>query len=101
MDKSRFNGKTGEWLRFLLAASASLVIAYYSAQAVVNDKIADTQRQIAQVNGRVDVAITKEESHFEEVQRSLLRIERFMERIEATGADRATGEPYEVQRRSR
>lgn len=85
--------KAGDWTRFLLAAACAAIVAYFTALGEVN-------REIAKTNGRVDVAVTKEQSHFEEVQRSLVRIERFMERIEATGSDRLTGEPYSVQRQT-
>jgi hypothetical protein len=99
--ESRFNGRTGEWLRTLMILAVAAVVAFFAARIETNDRIAETNKQIAEVNGRVNVSVATEISHFEEVQRSLLRIERFMERIEATGADRRTGEPYAVQGRQR
>lgn len=101
MGESRFNGKTGEWLRALMLLAVAAVIGFFASRLDTNDRIAETNRKIADVSGRVDVAVARDEARFEEVQRGLLRIERFMERIEATGQDRQTGEPYAVQGRRR
>ncbi len=85
-----------EWVRYLLTAAMAGVISYFTAAN--------------QVENRVTSAEVTERLHFEEIQRSLTQIDvntqrrfeliqRAVERIEATGQDRATGEPYSVQRR--
>ena len=81
------NGKTGEIVRYLIGLGVAGVVAYFTAIGALQERVS-----------RVE---TLEQSHFEEVQRSLQRIERFMERIEATGADAKTGEPYRVQGQQR
>lgn len=85
------NGKTGEVLRWVLGISLGCVVAYYTAQIEI-------ERRLTMTDGAVSAIRTLEEAHFQEVQRSLTRIERAIERIEATGMDRKTGEPYAVQR---
>ena len=77
------NGKTGEYVRYLIGMGIAALVAYFTAQGALQERVSKVE--------------TLEQSHFEEVQRSLQRIERFMERIEATGADAKTGEPYRVQ----
>jgi hypothetical protein len=84
------NGKTGEVIRYLIGLGVAGIVAYYTAQI-------QTEHRLTQTDGDVATIKTLEQAHFEEVQRSLIRIERFMERIEATGQDRSTGEPYSVQ----
>lgn len=85
-----FNGKTGELVRYLIGMGVAALVAYYTAQMQIEHRMTST-------DGDVAVIKTLEQSHFEEVQRSLTRIERAIERIEATGADSKTGEPYRVQ----
>ncbi len=85
------NGKTGEFIRYLLALVLAGTVAYFTAQNQIEHRLTST-------DGDVAVIKTLEQSHFEEVQRSLTRIERAIERIEETGADAKTGEPYHVQR---
>ncbi len=84
------NGKTGEMVRYVIALAIAGFVAYFTAQKQVDNRIAVTESNVAVIK-------TLEQSHFDEVQRSLLRIERAIERIEATGADARTGEPYRVQ----
>lgn len=97
------NGKTGELVRYALGLGLAAVVAYFTAIGALQERVSKVE--------------TLEQSHFEETQRSLLRIERTMERlesasteqqerianaierIEATGADRRTGEPYNIQKR--
>lgn len=97
MGPSQANGKTGELLRYVIGLALAAIVAYFSGQIATNKTIADTNERVSTTNGHVSVIESREQSHFEEVQRSLIRIERFMERIEATGADRRTGEPYAAQ----
>lgn len=92
-----FNGKTASIVQALIGAGAAALIGYYSGQIATNKAISDTNEKLTATNGRVDVALAQEQAHAEEVLRRLDRIERFIERIEATGADAKTGEPYRVQ----
>lgn len=85
------NGRTGELVRYLIGLGLAAVVAYFTAIGQLRESQTET-------NGKLSVIDQREQSHFEEVQRSLIRIERFMERIEANGQDRRTGEPYSVQR---
>jgi hypothetical protein len=85
------NGKTGEYVRYLIGLGLAAMVAYFTAQT-------STEHRMTQTNGDVAAVRQLEQAHFEETQRSLLRIERAIERIEATGQDRATGEPYSLQR---
>lgn len=94
MGPSQANGKTGELLRYVIGLAMAALVAYFTAQI-------QTEHRLTQTDGNVAAIKTLEQAHFEEVQRSLIRIERFMERIEATGADRQTGEPYAIQRGQR
>ncbi len=87
------NGRTGELVRYLIGLGLAGMVAYFTAQI-------QTEHRLTQTDGEVANIKTLEQAHFEEVQRSLIRIERFMERIEATGQDRSTGEPYSLQRQS-
>lgn len=87
---SSLNGRTGELLRYLIGLALAGIVAYYTAQI-------QTEHRLTQADGDLAAVKTLEQAHFDETQRSLVRIERFMERIEATGADRRTGEPYAVQ----
>lgn len=91
MSESRFNGKTGEMIRWILTMAFGALVSYFAAMSALKQQIADT-------NQRVSIVETKEDLHYQEVQRTLLRIEQFMEHIEATGQDRRTGEPYSLQR---
>lgn len=91
MSESRFNGKTGELLRYIAALVIAGIVAYYTAQIKTENHMGKTDSDVA-------VLKTLEQSHFDEMQRSLTRIERAIERIEATGADVRTGEPYRLQR---
>lgn len=86
------NGKTGELVRYLIGIGVAAMVAYFTAQN-------QTEHRLTQTDGQVAAIKALEEAHFQEVQRSLVRIERFMERIEATGQDRSTGEPYSIQGR--
>lgn len=86
---SPLNGRTGEMVRYLIGLAIAGLVAYYTAQI-------QTEHRLTQATGDLTAVKTLEQAHFDEVQRSLVRIERFMERIEATGADRRTGEPYSV-----
>lgn len=68
----RRNGEV--WWRLAGLAVAGLV-AYFTAIGAIRE-------DVQAVNGRVDVIEQREESHFDEVQRTLLRIERAVERLE-------------------
>lgn len=84
------NGKTGEWVRWLLVLAFAAISAHFTAD-----------RKIAVVD-------TREEARFAETQRSLARIESAMQRVEGQyqrvleewrdGVDRRTGEPLPLQR---
>lgn len=76
MTTSPLNGKTGEVIRWAIGVLIVLFGGYFAAQSAIDHKQADTDRSLAEVRVR-------EQTHFEETQRSLIRIERFMERIEA------------------
>ncbi len=88
------NGKTGEYVRYLIALVAAGFVAYWSAQITIEHRLTKTDDDLSSVK-------TLEQAHFDEVQRSLIRIERAIERIEETGADAKTGEPYRVQESQR
>lgn len=83
MSAGPLNGKTGEMLRWVIGLMIAGLVYYFSGIGALQERVSKVE--------------TLEESHFQEVQRSLVRIERFMERIEATGADAKTGEPYRIQ----
>jgi predicted ribosomally synthesized peptide with SipW-like signal peptide len=85
------NGKTGEWVRLLIAMAVAGTVAYFTAQTEI-------ERRMTQTDGQVAAVKALEQAHFEEVQRSLIRIERAVERIEGNGVDRRTGEPFSLQR---
>lgn len=85
------NGKTGEYIRYVIGLGLAGLVAYYTA-------IGTLRESVSVVNGRVGVVEQREQGHFDEVLRRLDRIERTMERIEATGVDRRTGEPLAIQR---
>jgi translation initiation factor 2B subunit (eIF-2B alpha/beta/delta family) len=91
MGMEPLNGKTGEFLRYLLGLALAAIVSYYTAMDALKDAVSAT-------NSRVSVIESREQQHFEEVQRSLSRIERAIERIEGNGVDRRTGEPFSLQR---
>lgn len=85
------NGNTGAIVRSLIGAAIAAIVAYYTAQIQTENRLTTTDGQV--------IAIRQlEDAHFQEVQRSLARIERAIERIEANGVDRRTGEPLSIQR---
>ncbi len=88
------NGRTGEMVRWVAGLVLAGLIAYLTAQTQIEHRMTTTDGNVAGIK-------TLEQAHFEEVQRSLVRIERAIERIEATGADAKTGEPYRVQGQAR
>jgi hypothetical protein len=94
MADSRFNGKTGEMVRYLLGVVVAVLASYYAAQNAINERLA--------------VVETREQTRFEQNQQTLQRIERSVERIESDtrrtldewsrGVDRRTLEPLPLQR---
>lgn len=101
MSESRLNGKTGEYIRFAVALVIAALVAYFTAQVQVEHRLTVTDGNLAVLGMRQTGAVELEQSHFEDMQRSLARIERAIERIEATGTDTKTGEPYAAQGRRR
>lgn len=85
------NGKTAAILQSVIGAIVAALVAYYTAQI-------QTERRLTTTDGQVIAIRQLEDAHFQEVQRSLSRIERAIERIEANGVDRRTGEPLSIQR---
>lgn len=101
--RNPLNGHTGEMLRYVIGLALAALVAYFTAQT-------KTEREMAETKGEVAANRTLEQAHFEEIQRTLKMMDENNERrlnliqgainrIEATGADRRTGEPYAVQRR--
>lgn len=88
------NGKA-EWLRMGVVFAVSGIVAYFTA--------------INTLNVRVTAIDTREQTRFEEMQRTLSRIESTLLRQEdhyqrvlddwRNGIDRRTGEPLPLQRR--
>lgn len=85
------NGKTGEMLRWIITMAFGALVSYYAAIGALKQQIADT-------NTRVSVLETKQDLNHQEVKSDLVDIKRGLDRIEATGQDRRTGEPYSIQR---
>lgn len=87
MGESRFNGRTGEWIRWLGGMVVAGIVAYLTAMGAM-------QKQIAIID-------TREQTRWEEVQRTLTRMEANYQRVLeewSNGVDRRTGEPLPLQR---
>lgn len=87
MGESRFNGRTGEWIRWLGGMVVAGIVAYFTAMGAM-------QKQIAIID-------TREQTRWEEVQRTLQRMEANYQRVLdewSNGVDRRTGEPLPLQR---
>ncbi len=88
------NGKTGEMLRWIASLAIGGIVAYYTAQGAMQERLA--------------VIDTREQTRWDEVQRRLGSIEASTQRNEdlfrqvlqdwARGVDRKTGEPLPLQR---
>lgn len=90
------NGRTGEFLRWVIGLVLAGLVAYFTAIGSIRERV-----------GNID---TREQSHFDEVQRTLIRMDmnqeqrfnelkQYLQFIVQTGADAKTGEPYRVQGR--
>lgn len=84
------NGST----KYIAGAITIALMTYFSAQIAFEKRMTAVE--------------TTQKNNFDDVQRSLTRLERgqemlqqAMQRIEATGQDRRTGEPYSLQRNAR
>ena len=70
---------SGEMLRWLIGAVMAVVIAWFTAQATTERQITSVKvhadEQISIVAARADAVLIKEQTHFEELQRVLARIE--------------------------
>lgn len=94
MAVTSIHSKPGEFLRYLIGLAIAGIVSYFTAVSAINERLA--------------VVDTREQTRFEENQRTLARIERSVERMEsdyrrtinewANGIDRRTGEPLPLQR---
>ncbi len=105
MTSGPFNGKTATILQALIGAAAAALIGYWSGQVATEKRMGQTDANVATVNIR-------EQSHFDEIQRTLDRnyanqqqqfaeLKNYLELIVQTGADSRTGEPYRIQRQQK
>ena len=62
------NGKTGEIIRYVIGLGLAAIVAYFTALGSVQTSVA--------------VIDSREQQHFDEIQRGLQRIERAVERLE-------------------
>lgn len=96
------NGKTATILQALIMAAFAALVGYYSGQIATEKRMGQTDAAVATVN-------TREQSHFDEIQRTLDRnyvnsqqqfdeLKSYLLLIVQTGADAKTGEPYRLQR---
>jgi hypothetical protein len=93
MTAGAFNGRTGEWLRWLGGLALAALVAYYTAQGAM-------QKELAIID-------TREQTRWIELQRRLEQIEGSTQRSEemfrqvlqewSRGIDRSTGEPLPLQ----
>jgi hypothetical protein len=84
------NGKTGEFLRWVIGIIGVMLVSYYTAQNSTNERL------------------TKIETRWESIRESLVRIESRLDRRDEedrqryadwlNGIDRRTGEPLPLQR---
>lgn len=88
------NGKTGEFIRWVIGLGLAALVSYYTAIGSIRERV-----------GNID---TREQGHFDEVQRTLQRMDanqeqrfnelkNYLQFIVQTGADAKTGEPYRIQ----
>lgn len=68
------NGKTGEVLRWILGLVLAGIVAYFGAQSAIENRVAANE-------GAVQTIKATEQNHFEEIQRTLSRIEAEMIRL--------------------
>lgn len=96
-----FNGKTAMILQIGGGIAIAAFIGYWSGQVATERRMGQTETALATVNAR-------EQSHFDEIQRTLDRnyvnsqqqfdeLKSYLQFIVRTGADAKTGEPYRIQ----
>lgn len=99
MGESRFNGKTGEYVRDALKLALAAVIAYFTALGAIQQRVAIVETRTETREVELQRRLSGIERQAEQTLEAVQAIKEAIARIEATGQDRATGEPYSIQRR--